>query len=208
MAGGTLNNRSAGGSERNVRLRGLAGHWPKLAMAWRGLCLSLLLGTCLAARAQPIFSTEYEIKSVLLFNLAQFVEWPGAAFDTPSSPIVIGVVGENPFGNSLEKVIEGETVQNRKLIVRYFRRPSEIEGCHLLFISRSESARVDAIFSHLKGRPVLTVGDTESFGQRGGMVRFVSEKNKVRLRLNVPRIEESRLKVSSKLLRIAELAPR
>lgn len=179
-------------------------------MAWRGkvLRLAVLLGACCPGRSQPIFSTEYGIKSVLLFNLAQFVEWPAAAFDTPTSPIVIGVLGENVFGNSLEKVIEGEVVQNCKLAVRYHRRAAEVETCHILFISRSESNRMQAILTQLKGKPILTVSDNEYFAVRGGTVRFFSEKNKVRLRLNVPAIEASRLKMTSKLLRIADLVPK
>jgi YfiR/HmsC-like len=180
--------------------------------------MSLLVATALGlgaflcalnvTRGQPVFSTEYEIKSVLIYNLAQFVEWPTDAFETASSPIVIGVLGENVFGKSLEKVVEGEMVQNRKLVVQYYRRAAEIQGCNLLFITRSESAHLESVLSQLRGKPTLTVSDIETFVNRGGMVRFVSEKNKVRLRLNMAAIEASRLKVSSKLLRIAELVPK
>jgi hypothetical protein len=172
------------------------------------LGVGIFLSAVAVTRGQPVFSTEYEIKAVLIYNLAQFVEWPTNGFETASSPIVIGVLGDNVFGKSLEKVVEGETVQNRKLVVHYYRRAAEIQGCNLLFISRSESAHLESILSQLRGKPTLTVSDIDNFVNRGGMVRFVSEKNKVRLRLNMAEVEASRLKVSSKLLRIAELVPK
>jgi hypothetical protein len=170
--------------------------------------MAVLLGLAARMRAQSVFSTEYEIKSVLIYNLAQFVEWPASAFETPTSPIVIGVLGDNVFGDNLEKVVRGETVQNRKLVVQYFRRAAEVQRCHLLFITRSESIRFEGVLTQLRGEPTLTVSDIDPFVARGGMVRFVSEKNKIRLRLNLKEIEASRLKVSSKLLRITELAPK
>jgi hypothetical protein len=196
------------GSAFEINRAGSAGRLRMRSGTLFALSMAFLLATMPAGRAQPVFSTEYELKAVLIYNLAQFVEWPANAFENPSSPIIIGILGENMFGNSLEKVVEGEMVQNRKIIVQYYRKGADIQRCHLLFITRSESARLEDILKQFKGKPTLTVSDIDSFVAVGGMVRFVSEKNKLRLRLNVREIEASRLKVSSKLLRIAELVPK
>ena len=81
----------------------------------------------------------------------------------------------------------------------------EVKTCHILFISQSEAGRLDQIFSSLKDRKILTVGDTEGFAQRGGIVRFLTEKNKIRLRINLDAAKAASLTISSKSLRAAEV---
>jgi len=102
-------------------------------------------------------------------------------------------------------MVQDEVVKNRKLKVQRFRSLEEIKSCHILFISQSEAERLDQVFSSLKGRKILTVGDTEGFAQRGGMVRFLTEKNKIRLRINIAAAKAANLTISSKLLRAADV---
>jgi len=154
--------------------------------------------------SQPIFSTEYDIKAALLFNLTQFTEWPARTFSDTNAPIVIGILGENPFGARLDKVVAGERVQNRPVITRYFNDPDEVK-CHVLFISKSETLRVDRLISKFRGSAMLTVSDIDRFARRGGMVRFVTERGRVRFNINPGEVEAAGLKLSSKLLRIAEI---
>lgn len=146
---------------------------------------------------------EYQLKAVFLFNFAQFVEWPPSAFPSPDAPLVIGVLGDDPFGQFLDQTVAGEKVDNRVLIVRRFRQVDEITNCHILFISRSELGRLSQILGQLNGRSILTVGDFETFARTGGMVRFVTESNRIRLRINLEAAEAANLKLSSKLLRPA-----
>jgi hypothetical protein len=169
----------------------------------------LLAGACLFASnadllAQAGPSPEYQIKAVFLFNLAQFVEWPARAFAEPGAPLVIGVLGEDPFGSYLDETLHGETVRNRPLVLQRYRRLSEIRVCHVLFISRSETDRLEQIFATLRGRNVLTVGDAEDFITRGGMIRLVTENNKIRIRINADAVRAASLSISSKLLRLAQ----
>jgi hypothetical protein len=155
--------------------------------------------------AQPASSREYQVKAVFLFNFAQFVEWPTNAFPEAQAPLVIGVLGEDPFGAYLDETVRGEKVNNRPLAVQRYRRVEEIKTCHVLFISRSETDRLAEILAHLKGRNILTVGDADNFAQRGGMIRFVMEKNKTRLKVNLEAAKAANLTISSKLLRPAEI---
>jgi hypothetical protein len=167
--------------------------------------LSLILA-CLVmpqAKAQAPGFKEYAVKAVFLFNFARFVEWPS---NSKGGPMVVGILGDDPFGRTLDDVVKGETVQNRSLVVLRFRRVDEIKTCHILFISPSETAKYDEIFSKLQGRSILTVGDTDSFARRGGMIRFVTEDKKIRLRVNVAAAKAVQLTISSKLLRQAEIA--
>jgi len=174
------------------------------AVQWLVLSL-LLLSRGLAMPAQTPASPEYQLKAVFLFNFAQFVEWPATAFPEPQTPVVIGVLGEDPFGAFLDETVRGEKVNNRPLAVQRFRRVEEIKNCHVLFISRSERDRLGQILPSLKGRNILTVGDAEDFAGRGGMIRFVTEKNKIRLKINVDAAKTADLTISSKLLRPAEI---
>ena len=178
--------------------------WTTLSQRIAWLCGFVLLGfapPAVAAGSAP--SAEYQLKAVFLFNVAQFVEWPAHAFRAANSPLVIGVLGEDPFGAFLDQLVSGEKVGDHPLIVRRFRRAEDITECHILFISRSEAATLRQIIARLKGRSLLTVSDVDTFTRQGGIVRFVTENGKIRLRINVEAAKGCELTISSKVLRPA-----
>lgn len=175
----------------------------KGAASW--LILALLLAGGPALSAQTATPREYQIKAVFLLNFAQFVEWPAGAWAHPAAPFVIGVLGEDPFGRFLDETVQGERANHRPIVVRRYRRVEEIADCHILYISRSESARLGEIIARLTGRSILTVGDVERFALNGGMIRFLTENNRTRFRINVEAARAAHLAISSKLLRPAEI---
>jgi len=160
----------------------------------------LLLFT-LPASAQ----TEYEVKAVFLCKFAQFVEWPATAFADTNSPIVIGVLGDDPFGKTLDEAVKGESPQNRKLIVKRSRRLEDLSPCHILFISKSEKSRVSQIVKSVSGSGTLTVGETDQFARAGGAIGFISEAKKVRFEINGTIARSEGLKISAQLLKLAKL---
>ena len=157
--------------------------------------------------AQSPASPEYQLKAVFLFNFAQFVEWPASAFPGPDAPLVIGILGEDPFGPYLDETVRGEKVNDRPLVVRRFRSVEEISTCHILFISGREMGRLRGILDSLRGRSILTVGDVEGFATRGGMIRFITDQNRIRFRINLDAAKAADLTISSKLLRAAQIVP-
>jgi hypothetical protein len=165
----------------------------------------LFPGLCLAAAFASAAPGEYQLKAVFLFNFVQFVEWPEAAFASADAPIVIGVLGTDPFGPVLDEIVRDEKIAQRPLVVKRCARLEEAKSCHLLFISGSEESRFDQIIAQLRGRAILTVGDFDHFARRGGMIRFMSEKNRIRLRINLESARAAGLRLSSKLLRPAEI---
>ena len=175
-----------------------------LSGVWLATLVLLSLGA-MNLPAQAAASKEYQVKAVFLFNFSQFVEWPTNAFPEAQTPLVIGVLGEDPFGTYLEETVRGETVNNHPLVIQHYRRAEDIKACHILFISRSEADRLGRILESLKGRNILTVGDIEGFARQGGMIRFVTEKNKIHLRINLEAAKAASLTISSKLLRPAEI---
>jgi len=169
----------------------------------RALIAIAALAFAIAPVAAP--PTEYQVKAVFLFNFSQFVDWPHTAFETPDAPLVIGVLGRDPFGAQLDEVVKGESVKGHPLQVRRFATVEELNGCHILFVSASEQRRLDEILQRVKGRSVLTVADKGDFAQRGGMILFVTERERVRMRINLEAAEAAGLTLSSKLLRPAEI---
>jgi len=172
-------------------------HW--LTVGLLGLALAGLGAP--AARAETTLSAEYQLKAVFLFNFAQFVEWPAEAFPDAKAPLVIGVLGKDPFGAYLDDLVSGEKIGERTLVIRRYSRLEDLTGCHILFISRSESRSLDTIVTRLKEQSLLTVSDADTFTRQGGMVRFAMENGKIRLRINVEAAKASKLNISSKVLR-------
>ena len=179
----------------------------RLGQSLAGLALvgALLVGGVMDAPAQSVPPKEYQVKAAFLYNFAQFVEWPPVVFPEVQSPLVIGVLGDDPFGGYLDDLVREEKVNGRPLVVQRYHTIVEIKTCHVLFICQSEIDQLEQILAGLKGRNILTVGDGERFASRGGMIRFVTEQNRIRLRINVEAAKVANLTISSKLLRLAEI---
>ncbi len=167
------------------------------------LALSIMVSTRCAALAGP--ASEYQVKAVFLFNFSQFVSWPSGAFPTAASPIVIGVLGDDPFGGQLDAVVAGERVGGRPLLVRRYRDVSQIGNCQILFIDRSETAKLHDIVSALHGRSILTVSDIDGAAGSGVMIDLVLEGDHIRMRINAAAARASGLVLSSQLLRPAQI---
>ena len=171
------------------------------------LAIPILLGLLLASAervwADAATDLEYQVKAAFLYNFTRFVEWPADAFEAPGDPIVLCVAGNDPFGDSLDNVVRGEILNGRRLTVHRTRDLAEIRSCHVVFVPRAERSRQERILESLHQRGVLTVGESEGFLTRGGIIRFVLEQNKVRFDVNLEAAESSGLKLSSKLLRLA-----
>jgi len=171
---------------------------------WWWLALSLAVSVLAAEIPAQAKIQDYQVKAVFLFNFTQFVGWPSGAFADAQKPLVIGVLGDDPFGAYLDDTVRGETVDNRPLVVRRFRRAEDVDA-QVLFISGSEAGRLEQDVARLKDRSILTVSDIDSFLQHGGMVHFVTENDRVRLRINVDVAKAAGLTISSKLLRVSEV---
>jgi hypothetical protein len=175
-------------------------------MALMGICLMWMeTAPDVMSAAEPASSPEFQVKAVFLFNFAQFVEWPAGAFENEQSPLVIGVLGSDPFGSFLDDVIQGESVNGRVLTVKRYRKIEDVEHCQVLFVSGSEGSHAAKIARTLRGRPILTVCDWEGLARQGAIIRFLAEDDHVRLQINLDAAKAAGLTISSKLLRSAEI---
>jgi hypothetical protein len=153
-------------------------------------------------------SSEYLIKAGFIFNFAKFVEWPSNAFAQPDSPIVIGILGTDPFGTIIDKIVQDKKIGARGFVVKRLKWGTdlkELRECKILFIGASERAHMDELVQMLRGLPILTVGETPGFAERGGVIRFVLEDNRVRFEVNVVAARQADLTISSRLLTLARI---
>ena len=176
-----------------------------LRMLWMG-CFPLFFIHLFGVNSLAEVSKEYQVKAVFLFRLAQFVDWPTTAFENDQSPVIIGVLGADPFGEALNIAVQGETAHNRPIVIRRFQKVKDITACHVLFISRSEADHISEVIAALYGRSILTVSDIEDFVSKNhGMVHFVTQLNKVDLRIDPEAAKSARLVFDSRLLRMAKV---
>ncbi|MEN3942676.1 YfiR family protein [Prosthecobacter sp. SYSU 5D2] len=176
---------------------------------WTAAVLALLLlllpGVPKVTAEAQINNREYSLKAVFLYNFCQFIDWPPQSFTTDKTPFVIGVLGSNPFGSLLSETVEGEMVRGRGIRLEYYKSPAEARNCHLLFISDAELARHPGVFTTLNGHSVVTVGESDTFLDKGGMIALTSEQNKIRVRIFLQPVSAAKVEISSKLLRIADI---
>ena len=148
---------------------------------------------------------EYQVKAAYLFNFGQFVEWPATAYPSPDAPFVIGILGDDPFGDTIDQIVRGESLAGRPLAVRRFRKPEESADCTILVIGRNDAARLERTLQAGRGRHVLTVTDFTGEESKAAIIVLLTENNRIRMRINVAEARANDLVISSKLLRPAEV---
>lgn len=145
---------------------------------------------------------EYQLKAAFLTHFTHFVEWPAGAL-APGAPIVIAVVGDDPFGGALEDVIAATRGNGHAIVVRRLRWNDSLAGCQIAFISSSEVPHLAVILENARASSVLTVAELDRFTERGGMIGLFTLANRVRFDINAGAASAAHLKISSKLLQLA-----
>ena len=176
-------------------------YWKRTVVFFAAISGILGYGTVPQKTATP----EYQVKAVFLYNIAQFIEWPNDSSANEKSPLIIGILGRDPFGSYLDDTVKGEEINGRPLTIERYANIAAIKQCHILFIHASFAPKLPTIRKSLKGKGILTVSDASNFAKQGGMVRFFEQKNKIRLRINLDAVKAENITISSKLLRLAEI---
>ena len=164
--------------------------------------LSLLL-TSLPLSAQNSTAPEYLAKANYLANFPSFVDWPPEVLPSGNASLLICVFGEFSFGTSLAEMTRGTTVHDRRLEIRWIHKPQELSSCHILFVSRSQQKRYNQALDVVRGRMVLTVGETPEFLAAGGIMSFCSQLGAIQFDVNLEAANKAHLKISSRLLALA-----
>jgi hypothetical protein len=152
---------------------------------------------------------EYAIKAAYLYQFSRYVQWPASAFANENSPLVIGVLGVDPFGNILEEIARTKRIEGRPIVIRRFASMADYTPCHILFISSSVSPeQKEAAIQKAKRAPILLVGEEPGFAEQGGTINFFFDENKIRFEINATAVKHDQLKISSKLLSLAKIVGR
>ena len=165
-----------------------------------GLGLSLVVTG--HAAEQGVKPTEYQVKAAYLYHFGRFVDYP-AGLAVKHGGFEICVLGQDPFGPTLDAAVSGEAIEQSQVKVRRLANAADSSSCRILFISSSEEPNLKKILSGLRKEPILTVSDIPQFVQRGGMIRFVAEDNRVRFEVNLSAAQDAGLTLSSELLKVA-----
>jgi hypothetical protein len=171
----------------------------KIIMIWL-----LMVGSVPNAGAEDTQTGEYRVKAAFLYNFAKFVEWPARAFPNSRSPISLCILGKDPFGDALD-TIRGKIVKGRKLVIMHAMRVEDLGKCHMVFICSSEEESMSHILNFIKYPNVLTIGDMDNFARHGGIINLVKKGKKIKFEINVEAAQETGLKISSKLLKLARI---
>lgn len=174
-----------------VRSLGLIG------LVWWAICLEGF------AAAPP----EYKVKAQLLVNFATCATWPDRTFDDTNSPVIVGIVGKDPFEGFLEAAVEANSRTRRPgrpLVIRKVSTEAEMKECHILFFAASERRRWRDVRQRLKGEPIMTVGEMEDFLEQGGVINFMLKGQLVRFDISVDSAKTAQLRLDARLLSVAD----
>jgi len=201
---------------------------PRICL-WIVMAALALGGWCMmasgAGRQEQKPPTEYELKAVCIYNFLKYTDWPketGAAERTAppaKGPIVIGVVGKDPFGKTW-KQIEGKKINERPIVVKLFGDFNKIntvqennrikytyddlQKSHMLFICLSEQQNMKKILGLVKANSVLTVSETKGFLEKGGIINFLMDNKKVRFEINLDAAKTAKLQIKTTVLKLAK----
>jgi hypothetical protein len=164
-------------------------------------CLTAIRG---AGADAPTLS-ETQVKALFIFNFTKYVEWPESAFASPAAPLTIGLLGGGDLAEPLRALVAGKTCNGRPIMIEDNLTAGKATNCHILFLSAAQQKDLPALLSALRGQPVLAVGENEKFTRLGGIVNFGRRDSKVRLEINTASAGEARLKISAKLLGVADV---
>jgi hypothetical protein len=164
------------------------------------LLLTIIVPAGALESVEPPRPTEYDVKAAFLYNFAKFVKWPE---DDYGPTFVVAVLGEDPFGEILDKTFAGKTILDKKVEVRRISALESPARIRILFVGSSERLRLAQVLKALDGSSVLTVSEMEGFTERGGMIAFRLGGDVVRFDINLGEVERARLKMSSQLIRLA-----
>jgi hypothetical protein len=153
-------------------------------------------------------SLEHSVEAAFLYKFGHFVEWPESAFASPASPFNLCIVGDDPFGPTLDKVVEGELIDGHSIVIHRLKKMEKDSGCHILYLGNSDAQSAARIIADVRGNNILTVSSTDESGSdesgsSAGIIDFVIANNHVRFNIDDEAAAQNKLVISSKLLDVA-----
>ncbi len=188
-------------NERSIHLK----FHPRLKLGIIFLITVLIQSTQLFSQ-QDFKFTEYEVKAVYLERFTRLIEWPKESkVNDPSIPFVLGIIGENPFGNSIEKIYATQKIRKKEVKIILISQLSQIADCHLVFVCQSEEKNLERIVEFVKGKPILTISDCDGFAEKGIHINLFLLDDEIRFEINYESAKDSHLYLSYQILNYAKI---
>ncbi len=177
----------------------------RLASLALRLVLSLTIALCFATPATAATPNEHDLKVAYLYNFTRYISWPAEALNGDNNDFVIGVIGENPFGTTLDRLAKKKKAKKRRIVVKYFKSLADYESCHLLFVSSATDPQTRAaIIRQTRNQPVLLVGETEGYGEAGSTINFVLlQDGSINIEINIDAMNRRKMQANALLLKLA-----
>lgn len=163
------------------------------------LFLPLYLIACSYANGQA-YNQEASLKAAFIYNFTKYIEWETT--DTDQNNFVIGIIGSSAVDEPLGQIANKNTVRSRKIIVRHFSSPEEIEYCNILFIPKKNPFTLQSVLSKVN-KGTLTISEESGFAKQGTAFNFVLVNDKLKFEANLKALYSANLKASSQLLKLA-----
>lgn len=157
-----------------------------------------------AQAAEDAGVLEARVKAAYLYRFAEYVEWPDSAFARRDAPVTIGVLGAESLADELTQAVTGRTVNSRPVAVKRLKPGEPLAGVNVLFIGKAESARLNQLTQGAQPRSILTVTESDGALAQGSVINFVVADRRVRFEISLESAEKSKLKLSSRLLAVAQ----
>ena len=181
---------------------------PRRTGRWlAGVFSVFFLGVSSLVVGQERVAQEQTIKAAYLLKFPAYVTWPRSAFNSATSPLVIGVLNGGAVGDLMARRAPKATVTGRKVVVRRFNSMDDYRPCHVLFVpattSMSTQTAAIASTSHV---PVLVVGERTGFATAGGVVNFyIDANNTIGFEINRDATLQRGLRIDARLLELAKV---
>ena len=143
--------------------------------------------------------SQYDVEAAYLYNFGNFVQFPASSSNT----FDICILGHDPFGQTLDRLIANDRVAGRPVRKLVIKRPSQASGCAIVYIADSEKGSVHADLDALSAKGHLLVSGLPEFAEEGGVIQFVIEHSRVRFKVNLDAGTKNHLRLSSQLLKVA-----
>jgi hypothetical protein len=166
---------------------------------------SLLFVVPLMCLTQELFSqqTETLVKAVAFEKISLFINWPDGTDN--HDKFIITVLGENPFGNTLEQLYKDKTIKGKKVVVNYITTIKDLGKCDILYISKMKISELKKIVSYAESLHVLTISDTYGFAEAGCFINLYEFDNKLRFEINQRKLLDAGFTVDYRLLRVSKV---
>jgi hypothetical protein len=175
----------------------------RLFIPFLGFAIASLMLTStviITANAQSQ-ADEYAVKAAFLYKFGLFVLWPTTAFSSPNSPVNLCIVGEDPFGKSLDTLVDAQQINGRNVVIHRMKKVEPNMSCHILYAAGSEAQSEAEIIDAVRGQPVLTV--TDGVVLEPGIIHFVLANNHVHFDIDADAAAQNDLRISSQLMNLA-----